>query len=199
MEYQNIVGPNLPDDQPPPSPPPNVLGEVNRPTFGQKAAEKVAKFVGSWPFIIGQSIILVLWAALNITCLVSHWDPYPFILMNLFLSLQAAFTAPMILMAQNRQTEMDRQILYKDYLVDKSTNMTIKLMHKLDRHTNRMVKTVHDHLEWQDSKMRSILTHVSGGQEGDRMSRPEYTDPLTTSLSQEDTLPGDVPSPFSRS
>jgi uncharacterized membrane protein len=71
-------------------------------TVGQKAADWIATKVGSWQFIICQSLLLTLWAILNITAWVRHWDPYPFILMNLVLSLQAAYTAPMIMMSQNR-------------------------------------------------------------------------------------------------
>ncbi|MCA9936661.1 MAG: DUF1003 domain-containing protein, partial [Anaerolineales bacterium] len=70
----------------------NVLFDQQA-TIGERAADWVAKAVGSWTFIIGQILLLMLWAVLNIISLVTHWDPYPFILMNLILSLQAAFTA----------------------------------------------------------------------------------------------------------
>jgi hypothetical protein len=71
-------------------------------TLDQRTADYVARVVGSWSFIIGQSIILIIWVILNVVAWASHWDPYPFILMNLFLSLQAAYTAPVIMMSQNR-------------------------------------------------------------------------------------------------
>ena len=71
-------------------------------TLGQRMANSVARIVGSWVFIITQSVILVFWVIFNIVAWASHWDPYPFILMNLFLSLQAAYTAPVIMMSQNR-------------------------------------------------------------------------------------------------
>ena len=89
-------------------------------------AESVARLVGSWPFIIGQSIALSIWVALNITAFVRHWDPYPFILLNLGLSLQAAYTAPVILMAQNRQSEHDRAVLYGNYAVALRTSTTME-------------------------------------------------------------------------
>lgn len=73
-------------------------------TFGQHLADSVARMVGSWKFIIIQSSIIVLWVILNIVAFSRHWDPYPFILMNLFLSLQAAYTAPIIMVSQNRLT-----------------------------------------------------------------------------------------------
>jgi len=97
-------------------------------TFGQKAAEKVASIVGSWKFIIVQSIFLTLWVIFNIILLSYSWDPYPFILMNLFLSLQAAYTAPMILMSQNRQSAQDRSVLYDGWKIDRKINNTVSDM-----------------------------------------------------------------------
>ena len=101
----------------PPTPIPIGLGHLPNATFGQRAAESVARFVGSWTFILGQSVLLAVWVTLNVLAYVRHWDPYPFILLNLGLSLQAAYTAPMILMAQNRQAEHDRAVLYGDYIL----------------------------------------------------------------------------------
>ena len=103
--------------------------------------------VGSWKFIIIQSIIILIWITLNTIAVINHWDHYPFVLMNLMLSLQAAFTAPMILMAQNRQSEIDRRILHKDF--------------KVDTDTNRVVQSVHTHLEWQDDKIEALLEHLN--------------------------------------
>jgi uncharacterized membrane protein len=78
-------------------------------TIGQKVADRIAVIMGSWPFIIGQSMILLAWVFLNVTeLLFKAWDPYPFILMNLILSLQAAYAAPVIMMSQNRQSAKDR-------------------------------------------------------------------------------------------
>ncbi|MCX5757252.1 MAG: DUF1003 domain-containing protein, partial [Candidatus Hydrogenedentes bacterium] len=77
-------------------------------TFGQRAADKVVAIAGSWRFILIQSALLACWVVLNITAYIRHWDPYPFILMNLVLSLQAAYTAPVIMMSQNRQAARDR-------------------------------------------------------------------------------------------
>ena len=77
-------------------------------TFGQKLADKVAKGMGSWAFIIGQSIFVLLWIILNFLAYLYRWDPYPFILLNLLFSVQAAYSAPIIMMSQNRQNERDR-------------------------------------------------------------------------------------------
>jgi uncharacterized membrane protein len=77
-------------------------------TLGQRIADFVAAGMGSWPFIIIQSVLLAIWIALNITAWMKHWDPYPFILLNLALSFQAAYAAPFIMMAQNRQQDIDQ-------------------------------------------------------------------------------------------
>ncbi len=103
----------------------NALLEERR-TRGQRAADKVAQTVGSWPFIIVQSFLLVVWAILNVVGWVRHWDPYPFILMNLVLSLQAAYTAPVIMMSQNRQAERDRLEAHNDYLVNQKAEEEIR-------------------------------------------------------------------------
>lgn len=80
------------------------------PTVGEKFADRVVTLVGSWKFLITQGVLLGIWMALNIFWLANMaWDPYPFILLNLLLSFQAAFTAPIILMAQNRSEQRDRR------------------------------------------------------------------------------------------
>ncbi|MDX6423927.1 MAG: hypothetical protein QOI67_1398 [Gaiellaceae bacterium] len=75
--------------------------------FG-RGAEKAARFFGTPGYIIGQSIVVVIWIVLNAVAVVQHWDPYPFILLNLAFSTQAAYAAPLILLAQTRQAERDR-------------------------------------------------------------------------------------------
>jgi uncharacterized membrane protein len=83
--------------------------------YGQRLADKVAKGMGSWKFIIIQTILVVLWMTLNIVGFMYHWDVYPFILLNLLFSTQAAYAAPIIMMAQNRQSERDREQALADY------------------------------------------------------------------------------------
>lgn len=97
-------------------------------TRGQRAADRVATAVGSWRFILIQSALLVIWVILNVTAWVQHWDPYPFILMNLFLSMQAAFTAPVIMMSQNRQAERDRLEARNDFLINQKAEEEIRLI-----------------------------------------------------------------------
>jgi uncharacterized membrane protein len=89
-----------------------VAAEQHHGAFGQdafgRAAEKTARFLGTPQYIIGQSIVVVLWIALNSLAIVYHWDPYPFILLNLAFSTQAAYAAPLILLAQTRQASRDK-------------------------------------------------------------------------------------------
>jgi uncharacterized membrane protein len=90
---------------------------------GSRLADSVAKGMGSWKFIIVQTILVVLWMTLNIAAFTYHWDVYPFILLNLLFSTQAAYAAPIIMMSQNRQSERDRLQAQADY----QTNIDAKL------------------------------------------------------------------------
>jgi uncharacterized membrane protein len=103
-------------------------------TLGQRIADIVASNMGSWRFIIIQSTILIAWIALNITAYVERWDPYPFILLNLALSFQAAYAAPFIMMSQNRQQDVDRIAAEHDYQVNIKAELEIELLHeKIDK------------------------------------------------------------------
>lgn len=102
---------------------------VARASLGQRFADLVAAVVGSWRFIIIQSTILAAWLVLNVTTFIRHWDPYPFILLNLVLSFQAAYTAPIIMMSQNRQADIDRQDAKHDYEVNMKAELEIELLH----------------------------------------------------------------------
>ena len=103
-------------------------------TVGQRIADTVAATMGSWTFIIIQSGILAVWIALNITAYVKRWDPYPFILLNLALSFQAAYAAPFIMMSQNRQQDIDRKAAENDHQINIKAELEIELLHqKLDQ------------------------------------------------------------------
>jgi uncharacterized membrane protein len=103
-------------------------------TFGQRIADSVACGMGSWRFIIIQSTLLAIWVVLNITAWIRAWDPYPFILLNLALSFQAAYAAPIIMMAQNRQQDIDRKAAENDYKINVKAELEIELLHqKLDQ------------------------------------------------------------------
>lgn len=99
-------------------------------TTGQKIADTVATTMGSWKFIIIQSGILFIWIVLNVTAYVQKWDPYPFILLNLALSFQAAYAAPFIMMSQNRQQDIDRKAAEHDYQVNIKAELEIELLHQ---------------------------------------------------------------------
>jgi len=103
-------------------------------TIGQSIADTVAATMGSWRFIIIQSVILLVCIVLNITAYVRQWDPYPFILLNLALSFQAAYAAPFIMMSQNRQQDIDRKQAENDYQINIKAELEIELLHqKIDQ------------------------------------------------------------------
>jgi len=99
-------------------------------SVGEKLADRVAETVGSWRFIMIQSGLLLVWIVLNATAWVRSWDPYPFILLNLVLSFQAAYTAPVIMMSQNRQADIDRERAENDYHVNVKAELEIELLHQ---------------------------------------------------------------------
>ena len=95
-------------------------------TFGQRAADKIAKFAGSWAFIFSFSALLILWMVGNVILAKRAFDPYPFILLNLVLSCVAALQAPLIMMSQNRQEEKDRRRAENDDKVNLKTEIMIE-------------------------------------------------------------------------
>jgi uncharacterized membrane protein len=117
-------------------------------TTGQRVADRLATVMGSWAFIIIQSIILAFWITLNVVAYINHWDPYPFILLNLALSFQAAYAAPIIMMSQNRQAAKDRLMAEQDY------DVNLKAEDEL--------KSIMNHLEQQDEVMLDILRRMEG-------------------------------------
>ncbi len=91
-------------------------------TWGERLADRVATGMGSWNFIIIQSIFVIIWMVLNVVGIMNHWDPFPFILLNLVFSTQAAYAAPIIMMSQNRASDRDRVQAQADY----QTNLEAK-------------------------------------------------------------------------
>jgi uncharacterized membrane protein len=116
-------------------------------TPGQRSADRVAQIMGSWKFVLIQTFLLFIWAVLNTVAWIHHWDPYPFILMNLVLSLQAAYTAPVIMMSQNRLADKDRIDAHNDYL----TNIKAE----------EEVRAILEHLHAQDEALLVILDRIS--------------------------------------
>lgn len=107
-------------------------------TLGEKISDGFTSTIGTWPFIIIQTIILIIWVTLNITAYINHWDPYPFILLNLALSMQAAYAAPIIMMSQNRQNAVDRIKSKKDFETDRKAEEEIEeiqqYLHRIENH-----------------------------------------------------------------
>lgn len=105
-------------------------------SVGSRLADSVAKGMGSWKFIIIQTVLVVLWMVLNLVGYMYHWDVYPFILLNLLFSTQAAYAAPIIMMSQNRQNDRDRVQAQADYQTNIEAKLEIealtKQLHKLE-------------------------------------------------------------------
>ena len=112
----------------------NPAGEKEKYTLGQRAADAIAKFAGSWAFIFSFTGLLLLWMAINVLLAARAFDAYPFILLNLVLSCVAAIQAPLIMMSQNRQEEKDRRRAENDYKVNLKTEIMIEeIYNKLNR------------------------------------------------------------------
>jgi uncharacterized membrane protein len=121
-------------------------------TLGDRLADAVARFGGSWTFIIAFGVVLVAWAAVNIALVSRAWDPYPFILLNLFLSMLAAVQAPIIMMSQNRQDTKDRLRSELDFAVNrKAETEIIQLAAKLNRLEDRL-DDVHEELSRRERR-----------------------------------------------
>ena len=99
-------------------------------TLGQRVADRVASGMGSWAFIIIQTIAVAFWVCLNLLAYIRHWDPYPFILLNLLFSVQAAYAAPIIMMSQNRQADRDRIQAEADYHTNVKAKQEIESLQK---------------------------------------------------------------------
>lgn len=99
-------------------------------SIGQKVADAVAQGMGSWSFIIWQTVFVLVWMLLNVIGYMKHWDAYPFILLNLIFSTQAAYAAPIIMMAQNRQSERDRLQAQDDYKCNMEAKAEIESLQK---------------------------------------------------------------------
>jgi len=128
-------------------------------TAGQRAADKVTNTVGSWKFIIIQSLILILWMFLNVVLAIrqahlhgwtiSAWDPYPFILLNLVLSFQAAYTGPIVMMSQNRQADKDRLAAEHDFEVNMKAEKEIKVIMQHLAYQDELIRAIQKKLEIQ--------------------------------------------------
>jgi uncharacterized membrane protein len=132
-------------------------------TLGQRLADKVASFGGSWKFIILFTIIIIVWITINIMFLADKgFDPYPFILLNLILSCLAALQAPVIMMSQNRQEEKDRERSQQDYMVNLKAELEIRTLHeKLDHLIINQQQELLNIQQIQMEKIDEIMKQIS--------------------------------------
>lgn len=139
------------------------INEIAPLTVGQRVADRFASVMGSWTFIIIQTVLLALWVTINVFAYVWRWDPYPFILLNLALSFQAAYAAPIIMMSQNRQTAKDRVAAENDYEINVKAEEEVKaIMSHLEQQDEMMIDILH-HLETQHKQMLDRLAPPSNG------------------------------------
>lgn len=129
----------------------NVVAEFDQSmTLGQRAADGFAEAVGSWRFIISQSIILAAWVTLNVIAIIGKWDPYPFILLNLVLSFQAAYAAPIIMMSQNRSAKLDRMQAQADFDINRKTEAEVTEILTLLREVSGRLDTLDGQMGGRD-------------------------------------------------
>jgi len=129
-------------------------------TVGQRVADGVAATIGSWRFIIIQGIVLTLWITLNSLAFTFHWDNYPYVLCNLALSFEAAFSAPFIMMSQNRQAEKDRIMAESDYHTNtKGEEETRNIMDHLD-HQDLVIMQIIKRMEEQHEEVMRHLARL---------------------------------------
>jgi uncharacterized membrane protein len=131
-------------------------------TAGERLADAVTSRLGSWPFIVVQSLLLLAWIGLNTIAWRQRWDPYPFILLNLALSFQAAFSAPIIMMSQNRQSAKDRRRAEADYAVNLRAELDVSAVHaRLDELSGRQWAALLE-LQRQQLELLSRIETLTG-------------------------------------
>ena len=131
-------------------------------TMGQRIADKVASFGGSWTFIISFGVFIFIWINTNVFWLINKgFDPYPFILLNLILSCLAALQAPVIMMSQNRQEEKDRERARKDYMINLKSELEIRTLHeKIDHFVMDQQQELLEMQKIQIEMMNDILDKI---------------------------------------
>ena len=120
--------------------------------LGIKLANSVTGVMGSWKFIVIQTVLVIFWVSLNIVGLIAHWDPYPFILLNLMFSVQAAYASPLILMAGNVAAARDRDLWEHDYKVNQEAYAKIA---SIELRTQEMVKSINELMKQQVAEDKS--------------------------------------------
>lgn len=123
----------------------DILSENN--SLGHRASEWLSTWMGSWSFILYQTIFLLVWIGVNIVAWVEHWDPYPFVFLNLILGFFTAYSGPIIMMSQNRQIERDRIVAHNDYEIDLRSVAEIRYMIQQLLFITSMLSDIHGHIE----------------------------------------------------
>jgi uncharacterized membrane protein len=130
---------------------------IEEATLGERLADRIASGIGSWKFLIVQTLAVAAWVTLNVIGFVNHWDPFPFILLNLLFSVQAAYTGPVLLLAGNRQAQKDRLTLeHTSIEADKTDRQTLEILTKIAENTELTVQIL-THLEEQREQLLQRL------------------------------------------
>jgi len=131
--------------------------------WGERLADGIANWIGSWPFLIIQTIIVLLWVGLNIVGLGLHWDPYPFILLNLAFSVQAAYTGPILLLASNRQDKKDRMTLeHAASVADRDDEQSQRILAEI-RHNTELTVAILQRLDAGTGPQSPAAGAATGG------------------------------------
>ncbi|WP_165227861.1 DUF1003 domain-containing protein [Aquisphaera insulae] len=196
----------------------SIIAEMERAASGvrsrgERVADRIATAVGSWPFILAQSAILGVWIILNLLAWSQHWDPYPFILLNLALSFQSAYAAPILMISQNRQAKLSERRNHLDLqinmLAEQETTEILRLLRMLCEHTglrldeeraseeairqSSLVKQIQGEIESQIEQVAEVLdAHAGEARSDDPAPVTAASSPASdrTQVSREDCAAG---------
>ncbi|MBD2771664.1 DUF1003 domain-containing protein [Iningainema tapete] len=150
-------------------------------TAGQRLADALASKVGSWSFLIGQTGILAGWVSLNLMPGVPHWDESPFILLNLVFSFASAYTAPIVLMSQNRQSDIDRRKAENNHHINLKAGQNIELLHeKLDVLQSRQIEQLTQIVIEQQRSLHELKTNLLPSSLPQQQQQSQVTVPAAT-------------------
>jgi uncharacterized membrane protein len=122
-------------------------------TLGERVADKVASGIGSWWFLGIQSVVIAIWITLNVLMVINHWDPYPFILLNLMFTIQAAYTGPVLLLSGNRQAQKDRlRLEHTAEVAESSERATLEILGEIERNTEATLQVLQHLQKRRDSR-----------------------------------------------
>jgi len=132
-------------------------------TFGERLADRIAAGIGSWTFLIVQTCAVTLWVTINIIGMVRRWDPFPFILLNLLFSVQAAYTGPVLLLAGNRQSQKDRLTLeHAAAEAEKADDQNVQILKAIEKNTEMTLRIL--------KQCEQLVENVAAGKTGQKSS-----------------------------